>query len=55
MKLWMVWAVLAVIWALQSGAALVVHKGRPAVVMFALAVFFAVIGEIVRRRTARSR
>ncbi len=55
MKLWIVWPVLAAIWALQAGAALVVHKGRAAFIMFAMAVFFAVVGEIVRRRTVTSR
>ncbi len=51
MRLWLIWIVLAVIWALQAGAALVVHRGRAGFVMSALAGFFAVIGLIVRRRT----
>ena len=51
----MVWPLLAIVWALQAGAALVVRRGRAAFVMFAMALFFAVIGEIVRRRTTRSR
>lgn len=51
MRLWMVWAVLAVIWALQAGAALVVHKGRWAVVMFGLAALFGAVGSVVRKRT----
>jgi hypothetical protein len=51
MRLWMIWVVLAVLWALQAGAAALVHRTRPAVAMFALSLFFAVIGSIVRRRT----
>ncbi len=51
MRLWIIWAVLAVIWALQAGMAALVHHTRPAVIMAALAAFFAVIGSIVRRRT----
>ncbi len=54
MRLWMVWAVLAVIWALQAGAAAMVHHQRPAVIMFGLAVFFAIIGAVVRHRTRPS-
>ncbi len=52
MRLWMIWAVLAVLWALQAAAALLVHRERPAVVMFGMAFLFAVVGGIVRRRTA---
>ncbi len=51
MRLWLIWIVLAVIWALQAGAALVVHRGRAAFIMSVMAGFFAVIGSIVRRRT----
>ena len=51
----MVWPALALIWALQAGAALVVHRGRAALVMFAMAVLFGGVGQIVRRRTPRSR
>ncbi len=50
MRLWLIWVVLAVIWALQAGAALVVHRTRWAVIMFAMAAFFALVGSIVRRR-----
>ncbi len=50
MRLWMIWAVLAVLWALQAGAALVVHKGRWAVVMFGMALLFAAVGSVVRQR-----
>lgn len=52
MRIWIVWAVLAVIWALQAGMAALVHHTRPAVIMAALAGFFALVGSIVRRRTA---
>ena len=51
MRLWIIWIVLAVIWALQAGAAALVGRGRPAFIMFALAAFFALVGSIVRRRT----
>ena len=54
MRLWMIWAALAVIWALQAAAAVWAHWERSAVVMFAMAALFAVVGAIVRRRTARS-
>ncbi len=50
MRLWLIWFVLAVLWALQAGAALVVHRNRWAVIMFAMAAFFALIGSVVRRR-----
>ncbi len=53
MRLWMIWAVLAVIWGLQAMAAAAVHNRRYAVTMFAMAAFFAVIGGIVRGRTAK--
>ena len=55
MRLWMIWPALAVLWALQAGAALVVHREKPALVMFGLALFFALIGNLVRRNTLRSR
>ena len=51
MRLWMIWAVLAVIWALQSGAAALVHRTRPAVVMLGIALMFAAVGYVVRKRT----
>ncbi len=51
MRLWIIWVVLAFLWALQAGAALVVHKGRAALIMFIMAAFFALIGWIVRQRT----
>ena len=54
MRLWMIWAVLAVIWGLQAGAAALVHHIRPAIIMLGMAVFFAVIGYVVRKRTAVS-
>ena len=50
MRIWMIWAVLAVIWALQAALALTIHHIRPAVVMFAMAALFAVVGYIVRKR-----
>ncbi len=50
MRLWLIWVVLAFIWALQAGAALLVHRTRAAVIMFGLAAFFALLGSIVRRR-----
>ncbi len=50
MRLWMVWAVLAVIWALQASAAAMVHKGRWAFTMYVMALLFAVVGYIVRKR-----
>ena len=53
MRLWLIWIVLAFIWALQSGAAFLVHKPRAGFIMFGLAAFFAVIGLIVRQRTSR--
>ena len=53
MRLWMIWAVLAVIWGLQATAAVLVHNRRYAVTMFAMAAFFAVVGGIVRQRTAK--
>ena len=53
MRLWMIWLVLAVLWALQAGAAALVHRTRPAVVMFCMALFFAVIGYVVRQRMLR--
>ncbi|WP_158615335.1 hypothetical protein [Acidipila sp. EB88] len=53
MRLWMIWVVLAVIWALQAGAAAMVHRSRPAVMMFALAIFFALVGTVVRERTRK--
>jgi hypothetical protein len=52
MWLWLIWAVLSVIWGLQALLALLVHRGRPAVVMFGMAILFGVIGSVVRRRTA---
>ncbi len=51
----MIWPALAVLWALQAGAALVVHREKPAFIMFGLALFFAIIGNIVRRNTIRLR
>ncbi len=53
MRLWMIWAVLAVLWALQATAAAMVHNQRYAVTMYTMAAFFAVVGWIVRRRTAK--
>jgi hypothetical protein len=50
MRLWMIWAVLSVIWALQAALALTIHHLRPAIVMFAMAALFAVVGYIVRKR-----
>ncbi len=50
MRLWMIWAVLAVIWALQAALALSIHHNRPAVVMFAMAALFSIVGYIVRKR-----
>ena len=50
MRLWMIWAVLAVLWGLQASAALLVHRTRPAVVMYGMAVLFAVVGSVVRKR-----
>ncbi len=52
MRLWMIWAVLAVLWALQATAAALVHNQRYAVTMYAMAAFFALVGWIVRGRTA---
>ena len=52
MRLWMIWAVLSVIWGLQAAAAVLVHNRRYAITMFAMAAFFALIGYIVRGRTA---
>ena len=54
MRLWIIWAVLAVIWALQAGAAALVHRTRPAVVMCGLSLFFALVGYVVRQRTVAS-
>lgn len=51
MRLWMIWAVLAVLWGLQATAAATVHKGRWAVVMYAMALLFAAVGYVVRKRT----
>ena len=53
MRLWMIWAVLAVLWALQATAAVLVHNQRYAVTMYAMAAFFALVGWIVRGRTAK--
>jgi hypothetical protein len=50
MRLWMIWAVLAVIWGLQAALALTIHHIRPAVVMFGMAAMFAVVGYVVRKR-----
>lgn len=50
MRLWMIWAVLAVIWALQASAAAIVHKGRWAFTMYVMALLFAIVGYIVRKR-----
>ena len=50
MRIWLIWVVLAVIWALQAGAALVVHRGKAAAVLFGIAVLFAIIANIVRQR-----
>ena len=50
MRLWMIWAVLALIWALQAALALTVHHVRSAVVMFGMAALFSVVGYIVRKR-----
>ena len=50
MRLWMVWAALAVIWALQASAAAIVHKGRWAFTMYVMALLFAVVGYIVYKR-----
>ncbi len=50
MRLWIIWAILAVIWALQAALALSIHHVRPAVVMFGMAALFAVVGSIVRKR-----
>ncbi len=50
MRLWMVWAALAVIWALQASAAAIVHKGRWAFTMYVMALLFAIVGYIVRKR-----
>ncbi len=55
MKLWMIWPALALLWALQAGAALVAHREKPALIMLGMALFFALIGHIVRRNTLRSR
>lgn len=51
MRLWMIWAVLSVLWALQALAAVYVHHMRPAIVMFAMAALFWAVGLVVRRRT----
>jgi hypothetical protein len=50
MRLWIIWAVLAVIWALQAALALTIHRVRPAVVMLCMAALFSVVGYIVRKR-----
>ncbi len=49
----MIWAALAVIWALQASAALLVHRTRPAVVMYGMAVLFAATGAVVRSRMVK--
>jgi hypothetical protein len=53
MRLWIVWAVLAVIWALQAVLAVAVHHQRPAIVMFGMALLFAAVGGVVRQRTRK--
>ncbi len=52
MWLWLIWAVLSVIWGLQAVLALLVHRGRPAMVMFGMAILFGVVASVVRRRMA---
>ncbi len=54
MRLWMIWAVLAVLWALQAGAAVLVHWTRAAFAMALMALLFAAVGYVVRQRTSGS-
>ena len=54
MRLWFIWAMLAVLWALQAGFAALVHHTKAAVIMAAMSAFFALVGSIVRRRTSEN-